>query len=228
MTRFKPDIWDQTAVLLTVGMAALGVYVARYGAEGAIPMHFDIHGKADRWGDRTEAGWVLAGMGILTLATHAAITFAAARRELDPAASKIVAGVRLMNLLIMAVLAAVILALGLGKIEDGHDPTPVIRLILGVSWLAIALSGGRLGKISPNRLVGVRVYWTFKSRLAWDRSNRLVGRLFFWGSLLGLATLPFLSAVGMVVTMLAVVLSATVLGLFEAWRAWKSDPERLP
>lgn len=226
MKPFKPDIWDQAAVVLAVGIGALGVYVARYGAEGAIPMHFDLQGNADRWGSRTEAAWVLAGMGLLTLVTHAAITFAAARRQLDPASKKIVAGVRLVNLLIMAVLAAVIVALGMGKIEDGHDPTPVVRLILGVSWLAIALSGGRLGKTSPNNLVGVRVYWTFKSRLAWDRSNRLVGRLFFWGSLLGLATLPFLNAIGMLVTMLVVVLVATVLGLFEAWRSWKSDPER--
>ena len=50
--------------------------------------------------------------------------------------------------------------------------------------------GALLGKAGPNPWVGLRVYWTRRSRLAWERANRMLGHIYFLGSLTGLALLP--------------------------------------
>jgi uncharacterized membrane protein len=92
--------------------------------------------------------------------------------------------------------------------------------------LILAIAGAVLGKVPPNALVGVRTPWSLTSRLAWDRSNRLAGRLFFWGGLIGLPiTLLLPSAIAMASVTTAVLLIGVYV-VFESWRVWKSDPDR--
>ncbi len=83
-----------------------------------------------------------------------------------------------------------------------------------------------MGKVAPNALVGVRTPWSLTSKLAWEKSNRLAGRLFFWGGLVGVFLAPVAPApLGMRVLLAAVLLIGAVTVL-ESWRVWRSDPER--
>ena len=49
---------------------------------------------------------------------------------------------------------------------------------MAVFGLLFAALGALLGRVGPNPWVGVRTPWAYKSRTAWDRSNRLaeIGR----------------------------------------------------
>ena len=86
--------------------------------------------------------------------------------------------------------------------------------------------GALLGKAGPNPWVGLRVYWTRRSRLAWERANRMLGHIYFLGSLTGLALLPIVDEAHGYALLLAVVLGGALVATIESWRVWRADPER--
>jgi hypothetical protein len=98
-------------------------------------------------------------------------------------------------------------------------------LMFFVSGLKV-LNGAWNGKLGPNPLLGVRTPWTYASRLAWDKSNRLTGRLWFWGGLIGLAATPFAPQPAGLNLVLAAVVASWGAGAFESWWVWRSDPDR--
>lgn len=121
-------------------------------------------------------------------------------------------------------MAALLLTLvAFGRL-DGDNAGP--RLVLGgVSLLFLGI-GAFVGRAKPNPLVGVRTYWSLRSRLSWDKSNRLAGRLFSLAGIAGLiaaaAAPPPVAA--SVVTAGTIV--AGVLPIYESWRVWRTDPAR--
>ncbi|MDQ1152846.1 SdpI family protein [Brevundimonas sp. SORGH_AS_0993] len=110
------------------------------------------------------------------------------------------------------------------------DPPPEGTARLSMAGLSLILlgTGAVLGRVAPNRLVGVRTPWSHKSRLAWDRSNRLAGRLLFLLGLIGLFTAPWAPQPAATLSLIAAALIAAALSTFESWRVWRADPDRQP
>jgi uncharacterized membrane protein len=93
-------------------------------------------------------------------------------------------------------------------------------------WAALALKGAAAGRFKPGGYLGLRVYWTTHSRLAWDRAHRVLGRVLFWGGLVGLAAgfvMPWPASFAL---FFATVVLAVSLALLESWRTWRDDPDR--
>ena len=90
----------------------------------------------------------------------------------------------------------------------------------------VLVVGALLGKAGPNPWVGLRVYWTRRSRLAWERANRMLGHIYFLGSLTGLALCPSWMKRTATRLLLAVVLGGALVATIESWRVWRADPER--
>ena len=87
--------------------------------------------------------------------------------------------------------------------------------------------GALLGKTSPNALVGVRTPWTFSSPLAWEKANRLAGRLFFWGGVAGGLAMPFAPQPAGFKAVTLGALAVAAVAVFESWRVWRGDPDRI-
>ncbi|MGD8809305.1 MAG: SdpI family protein, partial [Gammaproteobacteria bacterium] len=66
--------------------------------------------------------------------------------------------------------------------DAGHDGNPFIQ-------------GALLGDSNPGGVPGLRLPWTCRSRLAWEKAHRLMGRVLFAGGLVGLLSAPFVSFV---------------------------------
>jgi uncharacterized membrane protein len=114
-------------------------------------------------------------------------------------------------------------ALAFGLIGANEGSGALMMVVVGA---ILAVSGAYLGKVGPNPLVGVRTPWTFASRLAWDKSNRLAGRLFFWGGLASFIAAPLApQPLGMQATIAGALLAAAA-AVFESWRVWRTDPDR--
>jgi uncharacterized membrane protein len=109
----------------------------------------------------------------------------------------------------------------MGTFQGGH-----MQWMSVVAWLTLIGIGAVIGKVKPNSVTGVRVYWTRHSRLAWDRSNRLLGRIWFCGGLVGLVTMPLAHDLSAAMLPAGVSLFGTMAALFESWRVWRSDPDR--
>ena len=65
-----------------------------------------------------------------------------------------------------------------------------------------------------------------RSRLAWDRAHRVLGRVLFWGGLAGLAASFVTPPPASIALFMATVGLAVSLALFESWRTWRGDPDR--
>ena len=219
---FKLTRMETAAGIVVLAQLALAAYTARFGTTGPVPMHFDLAGNVDRWGDRREAAMVVLIIAGITAACAAFMAVSLRRDNPDAARQR---GLTLGMGITLATTGAVAL-LPFALATPVFSPEQAGRLGGAFVCLILAVVGAMIGKVPPNALVGVRTPWSLSSRLAWDRSNRLAGRLFFWGGLIGLPVslmLPPQIAMSGVVT---AVLLIAVYVVFESWRVWKSDPDR--
>jgi uncharacterized membrane protein len=221
----RRDRTDLFAALTFLAGLAAAAYMWRFGPAGLIPMHLGFRGQANWWGDRTADAVLIAGVTLgLGLAyafigafTHGAGTRAAAPQSLRTARQLIV------------FIGAMVIALQV-VMAYGGTTSPKLgggRLMPAMLALIFLVIGALLGKAGPNPFVGVRTYWTYRSRLAWDKSNRLIGRLFFWIGLAGLVASPFADPAFTTSTLIVAILAAAAASVFESWRVWRTDQERL-
>jgi uncharacterized membrane protein len=223
MTR-RPALLDIAGMVLVAAQLALALHIAVNGPTGAVPVHFGMDGTADRWGDRMEIAWMLAGLGALSAVVLAGMALAARRAGDDVARER---GLRAGQFVSLVAFAGVTGLVGFTTLSGDAGGTSPQMQMAGTSLLFAAV-GAWLGRVGPNVAVGIRTPWTYKSRLAWDRSNRLAGRLFLIVGLVGLtASAVAPQPLGMQALIVAV-LGAAVLSIFESWRVWRADPERTP
>lgn len=209
-------------VVLSLMVGGLGAWTFLAGPTELLPVHWNASGQADDWSTREVVGALLAGMALLTLLLGGGMALAAGRAE-NPARRRALGYAQLVVVLSLPLTSLLIASASLSGATDisGALPMALISLVL-------LLIGAFLGRVGPNPVVGVRTPWAFKSRLAWDRSNRLAGRLFFIIGLAGLLTAPFAPRPLGLYALLGAILVAAVWSGFESWRVWRTDPDRQP
>lgn len=213
---------DLAVVAISLIMAAAGAGIVFAGPEALMPVHWGPGGEADGWAGREVVGGAILAFGLLTLLLGGGIGLAAGRSS-DPNRRRALRYAQLVVLLTLPVLTLAIGSASLAQLTSIGAAVP-----MAVMGLIFVLIGAVLGRVGPNPVVGVRTPWTYKSRLAWERSNRLAGRLFFLLGLGGLAAAAFVPQPLGIQLMLAGVVIAALWSVFESWRVWRSDPERQP
>ncbi|MET4685088.1 SdpI family protein [Brevundimonas faecalis] len=225
MTMPRFTVLDALTVLTVVGLIAVAVAVQVAGPTTPLPMHFDIHGRPDRWGDRSELAGVIAFMAFMAAITAGPMSWYA-KRTPDAARRRGLEIGQLVSLLAVAGVSAFMIWMTFGR--GAASPGMSLTMTAALMSLLFAVLGAFMGRIAPNPIVGVRTPWNYKSRLAWDRSNRLAGRLFFWLGLLGLITAPVAPQPLGFSLLIAGVLIAAAWSVLESWRVWRADPDRQP
>lgn len=226
MRGFRPTLLDTATIVVALVIFASAVWVLIIGPTGPIPMHFDIQGRPDRWGDRRELALVLALMGALSLIISLSMGWFATRTP-DIARRR---GLRIgqaLTLFSFAMVAVLVPFISLRGIS-GQPPIAVPTLLTGFVGLLFVVIGAIIGRVAPNPVIGVRTPWTYKSRLSWDRSNRLFGRLSFWIGLITLIAAPFAPQPAGLIVLIAATLMGAVWSVIESWRVWRTDPDRQP
>jgi len=218
---------DKLTGLAFAAQMILAGNTAINGPTGDIPMHFNRSGQVDGWGDRTELALLISGMGILGLVLGGALGLAAARAEEDGDAARsrgLKAGQAVL-LIAFVVIALTMTAFSLGGVGERADGPGTMMAALGLLFAAL---GALLGRVGPNPWVGVKTPWAYKSRTAWDRSNRLAGRLWFFGGIGAVILATFMPQPLGLQAFFAFVIVSAVLAVFESWRVWRTDPDRQP
>jgi uncharacterized membrane protein len=218
---------DKLTGLAFAGQMVLAGNTAINGPPGRIPTHFDFSGQADGWGDRTGVALFIGGMAILGLVMGGGLGLAAARAE-DAGDTSRQRGLRAAQAVILiafVVIALTFTAFSLGLVGDRAGGPGTMMAVMGLLFAAF---GALFGRVGPNPWVGIRTPWAYKSRTAWDRSNRLAGRLWFFGGI-GAAALSTVAPqpLGFQAFMVFVIASA-FLAAAESWRVWRTDPDRIP
>lgn len=220
--RQAPSALNLATVVLSLMVGGLGVWTIFAGPTELLPIHYNAAGQADDWGTREVVGGVLVGLALLTLVLGGGMALAARRAD-DPARSRALRYAQLVVVLTIPLISLLIASASLSGATDIGGALPVA--LMSVVFL---LMGAFLGRVGPNPFVGMRTPWAFKSRLAWERSNRLAGRLFFIIGLAGLLTAPFAPQPLGLYAILAAISVAAVWSVVESWRVWRTDPDRQP
>lgn len=207
--------------VVSASILSVAAWVALYGPTQPIPMHFDVSGQADRYGSRFELAGVLVLLATLNVIVSV-VTGHQANKTEGTGRRPLRQG-QYVSVLIMAATSAFITYASLGP-SGALGVTALGGAMAFISLISLII-GAIMGRMPPNAFIGVRTPWAFKSRLAWDKSNRLAGRLMFWSGLIGLVATPFApQPFGTIAITVALVLSA-LFSSFESWRVWRSDPE---
>lgn len=233
MTRPDADrglsLLDWATAVSTLAIAGLALASWLYAPEGPVPLHFGIDGLPDRWGDKTEAVGAIA----LFAALNAGVGFVFAWLARDRASGESIrrAGPafplgRAVAIATLTLVSAMLAGFMFGVLDPQGDPLAQQRVITAVLAGVSLVLGAFLGKAGPNPVVGVRTYWAMNSRLAWDKANRLTGRVWFWTGLTGLAAAPLGPQPATVGFVIVALIAGLALGVFESWRVWRDDPER--
>ena len=213
---------DAATVGLSLIVGGLGVWTIFAGPTELLPMHYNAAGQADDWGTREQLGGLLVGLAALTLVLGGGMG-AAARRAGDRARAR---ALRSGQLLILLSFLGLTLFAGVSSVT-GLTSMGAAAPMAGLSAFFLVI-GSVLGRVGPNPIAGVRTPWSYKSRLAWDRSNRLAGRLLFLIGLAGVAAAPVAPQPLGYQTVIAAVILAAVVSVIESWRVWRADPDRQP
>jgi len=167
---------------LIIAATVIGTLIAYPMLPARVPMHWNLSGQIDRYGDKVEIfifPALMAGM----VALFTALPWLSPRRfEVDD--------FRDTYLYIMLVIVAFLgyahaltvwIALG-----HGLDLT---RALFGAVFVLLALLGNVLGRVRRNFFIGVRTPWTLASEKVWDTTHRFAGKVFVIAGLLGLGLL---------------------------------------
>lgn len=162
---------------LLLGASALlsAVYAARL--PDTVVTHWNIHGQPDGWGGK----WTILLMMPIVQASMALLTVALPLitprdRRPGPIQGWIMA-------LIAAMMAAIHVVLVLKTAGAAFDPGRVLLGVLFAFWMPL---GNVMGKVRPNRYMGIRVPWTLSDDRVWHTAHRAAGRLWAYGGALGL------------------------------------------
>ena len=122
--------------------------------------------------------------------------------------------------LLMAAIQVLVVFAGVGL------AVPVSLVVgLGVGLL-FAVMGNVLTTVRSNFMFGVRTPWTLSSERSWDRTHRIVGRLFVVTGL-AMIVLSLTGRMEIVMGAMLVMLLGTVgFGYWYSYREWKADPDR--
>lgn len=225
MTDRRFTLLDAATVVLTVAIAALAVWVWLGLPDVPYPMHFNARGEVDRWGGKDELILVFSFMALMTAITAGMMGWYAEASD-DAARRRSLRAGQAVSLLAIGGTTGFMAWAILGAAWGAELPST--SWIMALTGLILVAVGAGLGRVGPNPVIGVRTPWSYKSRLAWDRSNRLAGRLFFWLGLALILSAPIAPQPAGSVVMSLLITGAALWSVFESWRVWRSDPDRQP
>ena len=201
-----------------LALALYGVWVV--GPDQQVPVHWGTDGEADGWAA------ALAGFAVMPLITAGIVALFAIVPRIEPRRRNLERSAHAYRTTAIAVVVFLGVAQAVVVLASLGDTLPMAGIVgLGIGLLFIVM-GNVLTTVRSTFLFGVRTPWTLSSERSWDRTNRLVGRLFVLAGLTLVAlTLPgnVELIVWAMVAWIAVIVAAS-FGYSD--RVWRADPDR--
>jgi uncharacterized membrane protein len=208
------------AVVVAAMLLLSAIAWAQLPGGAQVPIHWNLRGEVDGYASKEFA---LLFTPVLTagLAALLAVVPRIEPRAVNLARSRgafVTVGIALLGVLGLVHVAVVMAAIG--------RPLDIAVLLGIATGLMLAIIGNVLGKVRSNFMFGVRTPWTLASDLSWNKTHRLVGRLFV---VLGLAVLVVGlvgGSVGLFVTLLGGLAIVLGVAFVYSYRVWRDDPDK--
>jgi uncharacterized membrane protein len=168
--------------ILAIAMTAIAFVATLYlykTLPERIPVHWNIRGQIDGYGDKSWAVFLMPGTMAGMILLFAALPWLSPKPfEVD--------SFRNTYLFIMVLVVGLFGYIhALMMIAASSRPMDFPRALLGGVFLFFALMGNVMGKIKRNFYVGLRVPWTLANDRVWNDTHRMAAWLWVAAGLIG-------------------------------------------
>ncbi len=143
---------------------------------GKVPMHWNINGKIDRYGSKTELLAVIFMMPVLTYLILLFVPKIDPKGQIEKMGNKY-GQIKFFLVTFMSVLSLFIIYSV--KTRTLANPNYVF-LLIGVLYIIL---GNYFKTIKPNYFIGIRTPWTLENETVWKTTHELAGKLWFAGGI---------------------------------------------
>ena len=209
------------SVFLIAVMAAISAWAwVKLPGTAVIATHWGVDGRVNGTMPKDWGLAFLPAIGLALTLLFAAVPRIEPRRANMIASRKPFYAIWLSALVVIAVAHAMVVGLALGY------PINVPGVLIILLPLSIAVGGNYLGKARANFFVGVRTPWTLSSDLSWEKTHRILGRLFVWSALIVLAVRFAIGIEAAYLAFAATITASAVFAIASSYVFWKNDPAR--
>ena len=168
-----------SAVLIS--LAFVGSSLAYGSLPERVPTHWNLQGKADGFGPKLMAAFLLPTVLVGLLGLFAALP------RISPSQFTMDGFRSTYGTIVTIVLAMLAFVHTVALLAAMGYPIDVTKAIAAGTLLGLGLMGNFFGKLRRNFFVGVRVPWTLASERVWNETHRLAAWVTSGGGLLGAA-----------------------------------------
>ncbi len=142
-----------------------------------VPLHWNIQGEIDRYGDKTELLLIPFLLPLLTYLIFLIVPKIDPKDKLKKMGNKY-RSIKVLLTVFMSLLALFIIYAS--KNQSLSNPNYII-LLVGVLYIIL---GNYFKTIRSNYFIGIRTPWTLENETVWKETHKLAGKLWFLGGLI--------------------------------------------
>jgi len=175
----KKEIMNKLLNILVWVIAAIpGLYLFLNwdNLPASIAIHFNLHGEADKFGNKNELLVLVAILSGISLITYYIY-------RIDPKRHAAENKSRLQRIGFAIAVFLVAIACLIIHSAVNSKITLNAKFMLSLSGLLFAIMGNYMSTIKPNYFAGIRLPWTLENADNWKKTHALAGRLWFGGGL---------------------------------------------
>jgi uncharacterized membrane protein len=209
------------SLILIAAMAAVSAW-GWFALPDAVRLasHWSMNGEVNGTMSKTSGLLLMPAIALGLTLVLALVPRVEPRRSNLLASRKAFFALWIGGIIVLAVVHAAIVLAAMGFDTDAPGTLMVfVALMIGVG-------GNYLGKVRPNFFIGVRTPWTLSSDLSWEKSHRVMGRLFVFSAIAALAARFAVGTEAGYVVLAATLTASALVGIISSYVYWKHDPER--
>ncbi|NJB71170.1 putative membrane protein [Saonia flava] len=183
-----------------------------------VPMHWNINGDVDRWGDKMELVSLPFLLPVLVYIIFLFVPKIDPKKKIQKMGNKFQ---QLKFILVLFMSALAILIIYSAKNQSFTNINYVFVLI----GLLITTLGNYFKTLQPNYFIGIRTPWTLENETVWNDTHKLGGVLWFVGGLLMIISCFLLKGTALMSVFFGTVAVIIIVPLVYSYLKFKSLKE---
>ncbi|RIV34777.1 DUF1648 domain-containing protein [Flagellimonas lutimaris] len=142
-----------------------------------VPLHYNIKGEVDRYGDKSELILIPVLTSLLIYLIFLAVPYIDPKKQIQKMGKKYDT-LKLVITTFMSILALFIIYTAKNQSFANSN---YVLLLCGVLFI---IFGNYFKTIKPNYFIGIRTPWSLESEGVWKETHKLAGKIWFIGGLI--------------------------------------------